>query len=110
MQMNRKCGPASVNYHLSALKPLRSFCPTQRGPTIAASIQSITLHEVCARRSCDNTFKTVNINNFAVQHCVIIFSFLCLQKIYINIYSNTIRTKNIIIILVLLVYMLLYIT
>ena len=30
MQINRKC----VNYHLSALKPLRSFGPTQRGPTI----------------------------------------------------------------------------
>ena len=34
MQINRKCGRACVNYHLSALKPLRSFGPTQRGPTI----------------------------------------------------------------------------
>ena len=34
MQINRKCGRACVNYHLSALKPLRSFGPTQRGPTV----------------------------------------------------------------------------
>ena len=34
IQINRKCGWACVNYHLSALKPLRSFGPTQRGPTM----------------------------------------------------------------------------
>ena len=34
MLINRKCGRACVIYHLSALKPLRSFGPTQRSPTI----------------------------------------------------------------------------
>ena len=37
MQINRKCGRACVNYHLSAIKPLRSFGPTQRGPTLVCT-------------------------------------------------------------------------
>ena len=46
MQINRKCGWACVNYHLSALKPLRSFDPTQGGPTSGFSLSLFP--QVCA--------------------------------------------------------------
>ena len=45
MQINRKCGWACVNYHLSALKPLRSFGPTQRGPTLVQDVPAFVTME-----------------------------------------------------------------
>ena len=48
MQINRKCGQACVNYHLSALKPLRSFGPTQHDPTIYSALYTRG-HELSGR-------------------------------------------------------------